>query len=449
MSNPSSSNILNDEDNLKTLVTDILTEAVRQGASSAEAGISSSSGLSISARLGEVETIEHIRDRGLGVTVYFDKKKGSASTTDFGREAIEKTVQAACTIARYTSEDSYAGLADPERMATDILDLDLYHPWKLEPETAIALALASENAARGFDARITNSEGATVDWHEGTHAYGNTHGFLGIHSGTRHSTNCTVIAENEAGMQRDGWYTSARDPADLEDAESVGLKAAKRAIARLDARRIPTQTIPVVFQAEIATGLFGHFLSAISGGMLYRQSSFLLDHLGKRVFPEFVRIHEQPHLPKAPGSTAFDNEGVATNPRDVVTDGVLQGYMLSSYSARKLGLETTGNAGGAHNLTVESGTSDLAGILDEMGTGLLVTELMGSGVNIVTGDYSRGAAGFWVEEGEIRFPVEEITIAGNLQDIFLNIRQVGNDVEKRGNIRTGSVLIEEMTIAGG
>nr|VFJ45843.1 MAG: PmbA protein [Candidatus Kentron sp. FW] len=449
MSNPSSSNIPNDEDDLKTLVTDILAEAVRQGASSAEAGISSSSGLSISARLGEVETIEHIRDRGLGATVYFDKKKGSASTTDFGREAIKETVQAACTIARHTSEDSYAGLADPERMAMDIPDLDLYHPWKLEPETAIAIAIASEDAAREFDARITNSEGATVDWHEGTHVYGNTHGFLGIHSGTRHSTNCSVIAENEAGMQRDGWYTSARDPADLEDAESVGLKAAKRAIARLDARRIPTQTIPVVFQAEIATGLFSHFLSAISGGMLYRQSSFLLNHLGKRVFPEFVRIHEQPHLPKAPGSTAFDNEGVATNPRDVVTDGVLQGYMLNSYSARKLGLETTGNAGGAHNLTVEPGTLDLAGVLDEMGTGLLVMELMGSGVNIVTGDYSRGAAGFWVEEGEIRFPVEEITIAGNLRDIFLNIRQVGNDVEKRGNIRTGSVLIEEMTVAGG
>jgi len=440
--------VIDDQDNLKTLVADILTEAIRQGATSAETGIASSSGLSVSVRIGEVETIEHIRDRGLGVTIYLGKKKGSASTTDFHRTAIKETVQAACTIARYTSEDSYAGLADPERMATDMPDLDLYHPWELEPEAAIDIAITSENAAREFDKRITNSEGATVNWQEGTHVYGNTHGFLGVHSGTRHSTDCTVIAGSGSKMQRDGWYTSARDPADLEDAESIGVKAAKRAIARLDAQQIATQTIPVIFQAEVATGLFGHFLSAISGGALYRKSSFLLDHLGKRVFPEFVRIHEQPFLPKAPGSTAFDNEGVATRPRDVVTDGILQGYMLGSYSARKLGLETTGNAGGAHNLTVEPDARNLADLLKEMGTGLLVTELMGSGVNMVTGDYSRGASGFWVEGGEIKFPVQEITIAGNLRDIFLRICRIGNDVEKRGNIRTGSVLIEEMTVAG-
>nr|VFK57871.1 MAG: microcin-processing peptidase 1. Unknown type peptidase. MEROPS family U62 [Candidatus Kentron sp. UNK]VFK69693.1 MAG: microcin-processing peptidase 1. Unknown type peptidase. MEROPS family U62 [Candidatus Kentron sp. UNK] len=440
--------VINDQDNLKTLVSDILAEATRQGASSAEAGIASSAGLSVSARLGEVETIEHVRDRGIGITIYLGKRKGSASTTDFNRKAIKETIQAACAIARYTSEDNYAGLADPARMATDMPDLDLYHPWELEPETAITIAVESENVAREFDTRITNSEGTTVNWHEGIHVYGNSHGFLGVHSGTRHSTDCTVIAGSGAKMQRDGWYTSARDPIDLEDAKSIGTKAAKRAIARLDARKIPTQTVPIVFQSEIATGLFGHFLSAISGGMLYRKSSFLLDHLGKRVFPEFVRIHEQPHLPKAPGSTTFDNEGVATKPRNVVTDGVLQGYMLGSYSARKLGMETTGNAGGAHNLTVEPNAGNLAEILDEMGTGLLVTELMGSGVNIVTGDYSRGASGFWVEGGKIGFPVQEITIAGNLRDIFLGIRQIGSDVEKRGNIRTGSVLIEQMTVAG-
>nr|VFK50200.1 MAG: PmbA protein [Candidatus Kentron sp. TUN]VFK51276.1 MAG: PmbA protein [Candidatus Kentron sp. TUN] len=447
MSNQNST-VISNQENLKALVTDILTEAVRQGASSAEADVASSTGLSVSARLGEVETIEHIRDRGLGVTVYLDKKKGSANTTDFRQEAIKETVRAACTIARHTSDDSYAGLADPDRMATNIPDLNLYHPWELEPETAIAIAIASENAAREFDARITNSEGTTVDWHEGTHVYGNTHGFLGTHSGTRHSSSCTVIAGSGSEMQRDGWYTSVRDPADLEPSKNVGIQAAKKTIARLGARQIATQTIPVVFQAEIATGLFGHFLSAINGNMLYRKSSFLLDHLGKRVFPEFVRIHEQPHLPKAPGSAAFDNEGVATRPRDVVTKGILQGYMLSSYSARKLGMETTGNAGGAHNLTIEPNARDLTEILNEMDTGLLVTELMGSGVNIVTGDYSRGAAGFWVEKGEIRFPVQEITIAGNLRDIFLGIRRISNDVEKRGNIRTGSVLIEQMTIAG-
>ncbi|MBT8421380.1 MAG: metalloprotease PmbA [Gammaproteobacteria bacterium] len=444
-----SSTIITTQNQLKTLVTDILAEAARQGATSAEAGIGSSSGLSVSVRLGEVETIEHIRDRGLGVTVYFGQKKGSASTTDFSWGAIQETVRAARTIARYTSEDDYAGLADPDRMATEIPDFDLYHAWELEPEAAIAIARESEDAARGFDSRITNSEGAAVDWHEGTHVYGNSHGFLGAQSGTRHSISCAVIAGTGAGMQRDGWYTSARDPADLEGARQVGVEAGKRAVDRLDARQIATCVIPVVFQAEVATGLFGHLLAAIRGGNLYRRSSFLLDHLGKRVFPAFVRIHEQPHLLKGPGSTPFDNEGVATRPRDVVADGVLEGYMLGSYSARKLGMETTGNAGGAHNLTVEPGDRDLTGLLREMGSGLLVTELMGSGVNIVTGDYSRGATGFWVEGGKIATPVQEITIAGNLRDMFLAIGGIGNDVEKRGNIRTGSVLIEGMTIAGG
>jgi len=434
--------------NLKTLVTDILAEAARQGASSAEAAIGSSSGLSVSVRLGEVETIEHIRDRGLGITVYFGQKKGSASTTDFSWEAIRDSIRAACSIARYTSEDDYAGLADPARMAREIPDLDLYHPWLLEPEAAITVALESENVAREFDSRITNSEGAAVNWHEGTHVYGNSHGFLGAQSGTKHSISCAVIAGRGSEMQRDGWYTSARVSADLEEAKQVGVQAAGRAVARLGARQIASCTAPVVFQAEIATGLFGHFLSAIRGSNLYRHSSFLLDHLGKRVFPECVRIHEQPHLLKGPGSTPFDSEGVATKPRDIVASGILEGYVLSSYSARKLGMETTANAGGVHNLIVEPGRKDLTEILKEVETGLLITELMGSGINIVTGDYSRGAAGFWIEGGEIQFPVQEITIAGNLRDMFLGIREIGNDVEKRGNVRTGSVWIENMTVAG-
>nr|VFJ60143.1 MAG: microcin-processing peptidase 1. Unknown type peptidase. MEROPS family U62 [Candidatus Kentron sp. DK] len=437
------------EDHLKTLVTGILAEATRQGATAADAGIGTNSGLSVSVRLGNVETIEHIRDRGLGVTVYFGQKKGSASTTDFSPDAIGETVRAACAIARYTSEDDCAGLADPERMAINMPDLDLYHAWELEPEKAIAIALSTESAARDFDGRISNSDGATVNWHEGTHVYGNTHGFLGAQSGTRHGISCAVIAGTGTGMQRDGWHTSARDPDDLEDAVQVGMESGKRAVARLNARQISTRTAPVLFQAEVATGLFGHFLAAIRGGNLYRRSSFLLDHLGKRVFPESIRIHEQPHRPKGNGSTPFDNEGVATEARNVVTGGILEGYMLSSYSARKLGLQTTGNAGGAHNLTVEPGNKDFSTLLRDMGTGLLITELMGQGVNIVTGDYSRGATGFWVEGGEIAFPVQEITIAGNLKDVFLAIRDVGNDVEKRGNIRTGSVLIGEMMIAGG
>lgn len=444
----SPSTAIDTQDHLKTLLTDALAEAARLGADSADAGIGLNTGLSVSVRLGEVESIEYIRDRGLGVTVYFGQRKGSASTTDFEWKAIRETVQAACAIARHTSEDEYAGLADPHRMATEFPDLDLYHAWALGPDAAIAIALETEQAALEVDPRITNSDGATVDWHEGTHVYGNSHGFLGVQPGTRHSIGCAVIAGTGDGMQRDGWYTSARDPVELEKAGAVGVKSGERVLARLGARQIPTRAVPVVFQAEVATGLFGHFLAAIRGGNLYRRSSFLLDHLGKRVFPEWVRIHEQPHLPKGPGSTPFDNEGVATNPRDVVTDGILQGYMLGSYSARKLGMETTGNAGGAHNLTVEPGDKDLAGLLREMGTGLLVTELMGSGVNVVTGDYSRGAAGFWVDGGEIAFPVQEITIAGNLRDMFLAVGGVGNDVEKRGNIRTGSVWIEKMTIAG-
>lgn len=435
---------------LEDLVTDALAEARRAGASAAEASASSSTGLSVNVRLGEVETIEHTRDRGLGVTVYFGQRKGSASTTDFAPAALRETVHSACAIARHTAEDDCTGLADAELMASELPELDLCHPWSLSAEGAIERAQATEQAARDVDPRITNSEGASVDIGEGSHVYGNSHGFLGGYRGTRHSTSCVVIAEDEAGMQRDYWYTVSRDPQALEAPEAVGRRAGERTLRRLGARQLDTRTTPVVFSAEQAGGLFRHFVAAVRGSSLYRRSSFLLDHLGKRVFPEQVRIHEQPHLPRALGSAAFDGEGVATRPRAIVAGGVLEGYVLGSYSARKLGMVTTGNAGGVHNLTVDPSPAraDLDGLLREMGTGLLVTELMGMGVSTTTGDYSRGASGFWIEDGQIAYPVEEITIAGNLRDIFLGIAAIGNDVDLRGNVRTGSVLVERMTVAG-
>ena len=436
-------------DRLKNLVADILNEAMREGATSAEAGASIGSGLSATVRMGNVETVEHNRDKGLGVTVYMQQKKGSASTTDFGWPAVQDTIRAACRIARHTAEDDCAGLADPELMARQMPELDLFHPWDVEPEQAIALALSCEQAARDTDPRITNSEGATVSRHEGSYVYGNTHGFMGDYSNTRHSISCAVISEQNARMQRDHWYSIARDPVELESPAAIGRRAAERALGRLGARQLSTRSVPVLFSAEIATTLFSHLINAIRGGNLYRKSSFLLDHLGKQVFPAHVRIHEQPHLRKALGSAPFDNEGVATAPRDLVANGVLAGYVLSSYSARKLNMKTTGNAGGVHNVTVEPGEHDFDGLLADMDTGLLVTELLGMGVNIVTGDYSRGAAGYWVEGGTIQHPVEEITIAGNLQSMFMGIRAIGTDVDTRGNTRTGSVLIDRLTVAGG
>ena len=433
---------------LRDTVAAILDEAKCQGASAAEAGVNAESGLSVTVRLGEVETVEHNRDKGLGVTVYFGQRKGSASTSDFSREAIRETVAAACAVAKYTAEDPSAGLAEAALMAKDIPDLDLHHPWDLSAERAIGLAQDCEAAARETDSRITNSEGATVSSHAGYRVYGNSHGFLGAYPSSRHSVSCAVIADDGHGMQRDYWYTVARDRDDLEAARSVGRRAGERTVRRLNGRRLATQQAPVLFVAEVAGGLFGSFIRAIRGESLYRKSSFLLDQLGEAVFPSFIHIHEQPHLPKALGSAPFDGEGVATRARDLISEGVLQGYVLDSYSARKLGMETTGNAGGVHNLTIDPGPLDFTGLLKEMDKGLLVTEMMGMGVNIVTGDYSRGAAGFWVENGEIQYPVEEITIAGNLRDMFKGIAAVGSDVDTRGNTRTGSVLIERMTIAG-
>ncbi len=433
---------------LEQMVGKLLDSAKLQGATAAEAVVSRDSGFGVSVRMGEVETVERTQDNALGVTVYFGQHKGTASTSDFSHEAIEETVKAACNFARYTSEDSCSGLADAELMATDVPDLDLYHPWDIEVDDAITLALRCEDAARAEDPRITNSEGADVNSHSGLHVYGNSHGFVGGYPTSRHSLSCSVLGQQGDSMERDYWYTSARCSDDLEAAEAVGKRAAERALARLGGRSLSTRQSPIIFHANIASSLLGSFLGAIRGSALYRQASFLLDHLGKPIFPEFVHIHEEPLLKCAAASAPFDNEGVATYAKDLITDGVLSSYLLGSYSARKLGMQTTANAGGIHNLRVDSGDLGHAGLLKEMGSGLLVTELMGQGSNPVTGDYSRGASGFWVENGEIQYPVHEITIAGNLKQMYQDLLAIGSDIDRRGSIQTGSWLIREMTIAG-
>lgn len=433
---------------LKTVVQTLLDEAKHQGASAAEAAFSIDNGLSVSARLGEVETIEYHCDQGIGITVYFGSKKGSASTNDVSPDSLVETVKAACSIAKYASEDAYAGLPDPELLATEFPELDLYHPWGLDAERAIDLAIECENAARHYHPAISNSEGASVNSHQGTRVFGNSLGFLQGYQSSRHSMSCSVLAGSGDAMQRDYWYSVARNPRNLESARSIGEKAAQRTVARLDARSLSTRQCPVLFAPEMAGGLIGSLIGAISGGSLYRKASFLLDSLGTQILPEFVRIHEQPLLQGALGSASYDAEGVATQTRDIVSQGVLRSYILGSYSARKLGMKTTGNAGGVHNLTVESGDRDFAAMLKLLDTGLLVTELMGQGVNRVTGDYSRGASGFWVENGMIQYPVQEITIAGNLKTMLRHIVAIGNDVDLRGNIRVGSILLEQMAIAG-
>jgi PmbA protein len=433
---------------LKNIVQNLLDEAKRQGASASEAGLSQENGLTVSARLGDVETIEHHCGQGLGITVYFDQRKGSASTTDLSPESIRETVSAACSIARYTSEDEFSGLPEKDLLATEFPDLDLNHPWGISVDDAITLAIECEDAARNYDAEISNSEGASVNTHQGIHVMGNSLGFLHGFTSTRHSLSCSVLAQRGESMQRDYWYSVARNALNLEAASEIGKKAAQRAIRRLQGSTLSTRQCPVLYSAEIASGLLSSFIGAISGGNLYRKSSFLLDALDTQVFPEFIRIYEQPHLKGALGSAAFDGEGVATKARDIVSEGVLRSYVLSTYSARKLGLHSTGNAGGVRNLTIDTGALDFQGMLKQLDTGLLVTELMGQGVNILTGDYSRGAAGFWVENGQIQYPVEEITIAGNLKDMLRNIVAVGNDIDYRGNVRTGSILVERMSIAG-
>ncbi len=437
-----------DNDTCRDLVAHIIDKAKQCGASAAEVGVNINKGLSVNVREGEVETLEHHNDRGLGVTVYFGQRKGSASTSDLNMNAVDGALQAACDIARFTAEDPCSGLADEALMARNIPDLELDHPWDITPLQAIELAQRSETVAREADARIVNTDGASLSSVRGSSVYGNSHGFIGAYNTTRHSLSCSVIGEQDGNMQRDYWYSVARDSKELETPEAVGGRAAERTLQRLGAVKLSTRQCPVIISADLARGLLGHFVSAISGGALYRQASFLLDYLGKRVFPEFVCIQEQPHLKRALGSAAFDSEGVATHSRDIVIDGVLQSYVLSSYSACRLGLETTGNAGGVHNLGITPGEQDLQGLIRAMNTGLLVTELIGHGVNTVTGDYSRGAAGFWVENGELAYPVEEITIAGNLKEMFMQIVAVANDVDRRGSIYSGSLLIEQMTIAG-
>lgn len=433
---------------LEQIVADLLAEAKHRGATSAEAAASASAGLETTVRLGEVETVEHTRDNGLGITVYMGHHKGSASTSDLGREAVRDAVAAACTIASHTQEDPCAGLADPRRMATRALNLDLYHPWELQVADAIGLAIECEDAARAADARIVNSEGASVTSHAGIHVYGNSHGFVGGYPTSRHGLSCAVVGQEGACMQRDYWWSSARAAQDLDSATAVGRRAGERTVARLGARQIATCQVPILFSAQIAAGLLRHLESAITGSSLYRQASFLLDHLDRKIFPDFVRIHEEPLLRRGLGSAPFDGDGVETAPKDLVTGGVLRSYLLDAYSACRLGMETTGNAGGVRNLQIEMGEKDRDALIREMNTGLFVTELMGHGINPVTGDYSRGAAGFWVEKGEITFPVEEVTIAGNLKQMFQGLVAVGNDCDFPGSIRTGSWLIDEMTVAG-
>lgn len=426
-----------------------LEVARERGASDAEVEVSAAVGQSVTVRRGEVETVEYNRDKGLGITVYFGRRRGNASTSDLSPEAVARTVEAACAIARHTAEDEAAGLPDVERLFRgEPPELDLFHPWGLTVEESIELARRAEAAALAVDRRITNSEGGTVSGYDADFVLANTQGFLAGFPSSKASISVGVVAEDKGGMQRDYWYTSHRDPSLLESAEHVGRTAGQRTVRRLGARRLPTSDAPVIFDASLAGSLIGHFVSAASGSSLYRRSTFLLDRLGTQVFAPQVEIFEDPHMRGEMASGYFDAEGVATAARRVVEGGVLQGWFLSSYSARKLGLATTGNAGGNHNLILKPGEHDLAGLMKLMGRGLLVTEMMGQGVNPVTGDYSRGAAGFWVENGEIQFPVEEVTIAGNLLGMFKGISAVGNDVLTRGSKHTGSILLDRMTIAG-
>ena len=435
-------------ESLKSLLSQAVEYARANGADQVEVASSNDKGYSVTARLGEVETVEHHNQRSMGVTVYRGKAKGSASTNIVTAEAINRTIDSALEIAKFTAEDECSGLADAELMANDYPQLDLDHPWAIEPDQALQQAIRCEEVARD-DKRIVNSEGASVSSISTQLVYANSHGFAGEYRGTRHSISCSVIAGDDKGMQRDYWYSVDRNADNLEDIESVGAMARERTVRRLGGRGLKTCSAPVLFEPTLARSLIGHLISAISGGALYREASFLLDSLNKQVLPKWLTITEDPHMIGGLGSVPFDNEGVRTQSRKVVENGVLQGYVLSSYSARKLGMQTTANAGGVHNIRMNDSGKSQQELIKAMDKGLLVTELIGHGVNTVTGDYSRGASGFWVENGEIQYPVEEITIAGNLAEMFMNIGAIGNDVDGRGNIQCGSILIENMTIAGG
>ena len=439
---------LADMDRLSVLARDVIGRCRRKGASEAEVGMNLDRGLNVNVRMGEVETVEYTRDRGVSITVYFGKRKGSASTADLQPESIATTIEQACAIARHTEEDAAAGLADPERMAIRFPELDLWHPWDIDAERAIALGIECEDAGRGADPRISNSDGASVGTGESLSVYANSHGFVGRERSTRHSLSCSMIAEDDKGMQRDYWYSSTRSAGDLEAAAAIGQRAAERTLRRLDARKLGTRDCPVLYTPDVARSLIGHLVSAVSGGSLYRKASFLLDHQGRRILPPWFQIAEDPFIRRGHGSGNFDAEGVATVTSDLVRDGVLSRYVLGSYSARKLGLQSTGNAGGVHNLLVAANAGGLDELVRQMGTGLMLTEVMGQGVNTVTGDYSRGAAGFWVENGQIAYPVDEVTVAGNLRDMFQDIQAVGNDIDTRSHVLTGSILVGRMTIAG-
>ena len=436
----------------------LLERCRARGASQAEVSCSEEHGLSVNVRMGAVETVESTRDRGIAVTVYFGQRKGSASTADLHEQSLDATVEQACAIARFTEDDPASGLAERELMAQPLQDgtldngllreFDAWHPWAIDADRAVDLALACESAGRDSDPRITNSDGASVGSSQSLGVYANSHGFVGADRSTQHTLGCALIAGHGDGMQRDGWYSTALAAEDLEKPAAVGRRAAERAASRLDPRSLPTGEVPVLFAAEIARSLIGHLVGAVSGGALYRKSSFLLDSVGTQLFPGWFAIDELPFLQRGFRSAAFDGEGVATRESSLVQGGVLQRYVLGSYSARKLGLQTTANAGGVHNLQVAANGGGFDDMVRGMGTGLLVTELMGQGVNPVTGDYSRGAAGFWIEDGAITYPVDGITIAGNLKAMFQAIEAVGSDVDPRSHIRTGSILVGRMTVAG-
>lgn len=435
-------------DRLAELSQRLLARCRERGASQAEVSCSEESGLNVNVRMGQVETVEATRDRGIAVTVYFGQRKGSASTADLREDSLDTTVDQACAIARFTEDDTAAGLADAALMATDLREFDSWHPWALDADHAIELALACENAGREHDKRIENSDGASVGSGQSVGVYANSHGFIGRERSTQHSLGCALIAGRGDGMQRDGWYSIGLAADDLESAATIGRKAADRAVMRLAPRQIATGDYPVLFAAEVARSLIGHLLGAVSGGALYRRASFLLDSAGTQLFPDWFAIDEQPFLPRGFRSSSYDAEGVAARESALVRDGVLQRYVLGSYSARKLGLQSTGNAGGVHNLKVAANAGDFESMVRTMGRGLLVTELMGQGVNTITGDYSRGAAGFWVEDGQLQYPVDGITIAGNLKAMFQAIEAVGSDVDPRSHVHVGSILLGRMMVAG-
>ncbi len=437
---------------LREFAQTILDHARRLGASACECDVSEGFGLSVTVRKGNIDTLEHNRDKGIGVSVHMGErphvKRGHASTSDFSPAALRQTVEAAVAIARHTAEDDAAGLPEPDQLATEFPDLDMYHPWHVTPQDAIRIAKRCEAAAFALSPRIENTEGTSVSAQHSQFIFANSLGFMAGFPTSRHSLGCSMIAGEKGQMQRDDWYSSARVPSHMADPQALGRYAGERALARLRARKIRTRQAPVLFEAPLASSLIGHFVSAVSGGSLYRKSTFLLDSMGKQVFSPLVTVEERPHERQAMASSPFDEEGVATRQRSIVKDGVVEGYFLGTYSARKLGLQTTGSAGGNHNLVVKPGSLDFRGMLKKMGRGLLVTELLGQGINLITGDYSRGAAGYWVDKGEIQYPVEEVTIAGNLANMFKGVVAVGNDTLVRGSRESGSILIDNMTIAG-